>query len=61
MIVTINTEINQYVSIQSSCCTETVDGDNRKKSLTIPEPKDARCVSLYPYNWSQIWEYVKNT
>jgi len=28
---TIDTEINLYVSIRSSCCTDTDDGDRRKK------------------------------
>ena len=31
----IDTEINRYVSIRSSCCTDTDDGDSRKKTIII--------------------------
>ena len=34
---TIDTEINRYVSIRSSCCTDTDDGDSPLKTTTIPE------------------------
>ena len=71
---TIDTEINRYLSIQSSSFTDTDDCDSRKNNyysgikiiishLTFIQqskiPKDARSVSLYPYNRSQIWQYVK--
>jgi len=36
---TIDTEINQYVSIRSSCYTSTDDGDRPPKTTTNPDPE----------------------
>jgi len=35
----IDTDINRYVSIRPSCCTDTDDGDSCKKTTNIPNPK----------------------
>jgi len=36
---TIDTEMNGYVSIRSSCCIDTDDSDSPKKPTTIPDSK----------------------
>jgi len=36
---TIDTDINRYILIRPSCCTDTDDGDNPPKTTIIPDPK----------------------
>jgi len=52
--VTIGTEINRYVSVRSSCCTDTDDGDSQTIRFTLDLPTLSKILKHIDFDLSCV-------